>query len=355
MYDKNKYDAAVIIGRFQPPHLAHIQLIKQGLEKANSVVLLIGSANQPRTIKNPWTWQEREEMIRACLSVEEQPRVIVRPLFDKTYNDQLWVKQVQTIVDKVMQTEKIRPPSDAQFRIALVGRAKDETSYYLKMFPQWELFDMFDIPAMDATDIRTALFSSPSIHKFKEIVGHNLPEQIHDYVEAFSLRNEFTHLQDEYEFIKEYKQSWSKAPYPPMFVTVDAVIIQSGHVLLVRRRALPGQGLLALPGGFVNQHERLEDAMLRELREETRVKVPFPVLKGNIKRREVYDHPNRSLRGRTLTHAFMIELPAGELPKVKGGDDAEKAFWVPLNVVSKMENQFFEDHFQIIKHLLGDE
>jgi bifunctional NMN adenylyltransferase/nudix hydrolase len=80
--------------------------------------------------------------------------------------------------------------------------------------------------------------------------------------------------------IEKYKESWKAAPFPPTFVTVDAVVVQSGHVLLVKRKAMPGAGLWALPGGFLNQEETLLDGAIRELKEETKIKVPVPVLKG---------------------------------------------------------------------------
>jgi bifunctional NMN adenylyltransferase/nudix hydrolase len=110
-----------------------------------------------------------------------------------------------------------------------------------------------------------------------------------------------------------------------------------------------------LPGGFVDQDERIRDAAIRELREETRLKVPAPVLAGSIRSSRVFDHPHRSLRGRTVTHAFLFELaPTGEgLPKVKGSDDADKAKWVPLFEFSRMEDQLFEDHFYIVNWFLG--
>ena len=141
-------------------------------------------------------------------------------------------------------------------------------------------------------------------------------------------------------------------PYAPTFLTCDAVVVQSGHVLLVKRGANPGKGLWALPGGFVNQNERIQDACMRELREETRLKVPLPVLHGSVKNKEVFDHPDRSLRGRTVTQAFYIELPPGKLPQVKGGDDAASAKWVPLAFVR--EEEMYEDHYHILTHFLGD-
>jgi bifunctional NMN adenylyltransferase/nudix hydrolase len=121
---------------------------------------------------------------------------------------------------------------------------------------------------------------------------------------------------------------------------------------MVERRARPGKGLLALPGGFVDQGEKLVDACLRELREETRLKVPAPVLKGSIKSQQVFDDPHRSARGRTITHAFYMELqPDKTLPKVKGGDDARHALWIPLADLDP--TQIFEDHYFIIQEMTG--
>ena len=91
--------------------------------------------------------------------------------------------------------------------------------------------------------------------------------------------------------------------------------------------------------------------MIRELREETGIKVPAPVLVGNIKDTKVFDAIDRSARGRTITHAFKIVLPDGPLPKVKGMDDAEKAQWIPIAEVKS--DMTFDDHFDIIQWAIG--
>lgn len=346
-----KYDYIVYIGRFQPPHLAHIEIIKQALDKAEKVIILVGSANQPRTIKNPWTATEREEMIRASLPREVQDRITVRAQRDKMYNDQLWATTVQDNVFRVVSstlTDHIE-----EVKVGIIGYTKDESSYYLKMFPQWELVDVGSIEDIHATDIRNAYFGGAP-GSFELTIGRNLPHAIHDFLTAFMMREQYDQLCREFDFIEKYKKSWEAAPHPPTFVTVDAIVVQSGHVLLVRRRAEPGRGLWALPGGFINQNEQIIDSMVRELREETKLKVPEPVLKGSVKEAHVFDHPGRSLRGRTITHAHYIELTPGELPKVKGSDDADKAKWVPLSTFSRMEDQLFEDHFHIVNYFVGE-
>jgi bifunctional NMN adenylyltransferase/nudix hydrolase len=181
-----------------------------------------------------------------------------------------------------------------------------------------------------------------------------LPKSTNDFLERFKVTEEYAALQREYKFITNYKKAWESAPYPPIFVTVDSVVVQSGHILLIERKAEPGKGLFALPGGFVNQKERLLDAAVRELREETKLKVPMPVIKGSQVKKEVFDLPDRSLRGRTITIAFLFKLAeTGVLPEVKGGDDAKRAMWVPLSQVQNMREQLFEDHFHIIESMVG--
>jgi len=376
-----QYDLLIYIGRFQPPHLAHIKTINEAAKLSEKVLVLTGSANQPRTILNPWTWQERAEMINLSLPETIRPNVMVFPVLDKTYKDADWLIQVQEIVARVAP--------DAE-TIKIIGYNKDETSYYLKMFPQWGTpIDVGNIEDINATQIRNAYFDvNITEEDFDMKIGRFLPTAIHDYLKAFQLTEDYEKLVREFEADKRYHRGWDMdamldyylekelakyntageivkeviadlrtnyrvAPYKPKFVTVDAVVIQAGHILLVRRRAEPGKGLYALPGGFLGEDEEIVDAMIRELIEETRIKVQDKILYRNIKASKVYGKPNRSLRGRTITHAFLIELEPGPLPKVKGSDDADKAKWVPLSVFEKMEDQMFEDHYHIVKDMIG--
>jgi len=342
---KKKYDYLVFIGRMQPVHLAHIEVMKQALTQADYIIVLIGSSAQPRTVKNPFTWQEREAMLKAALPTHIHDRMIALPIHDVTYNDQQWTKQVQTTVQQI---------TGPNANIGIIGHTKDDSSYYLKMFPQWKLTDVDNIEDIHASDIREAYFTADSMDDFSAKIGNKLPVGIYHYLETFMKRVEYGTLVNEYNFIVNYKKAWEPAPYAPTFVTVDAVVIQSGHVLLVKRRAEPGKGLWAISGGFLNQDERTLDGAIRELKEETQIKVPIPVLKGSVKSTFIADHPERSLRGRTISHVFCFELPPGELPKVKGSDDAEKAKWIPLSTFAKMENQMFEDHFHVVNHFIGE-
>ena len=183
--------------------------------------------------------------------------------------------------------------------------------------------------------------------------GERTPVSTREVMEAFKQTEDYQHLHEEAWFVDDYMKQWRDAPYPPTFMTADALVVQSGHILLVERRGMPGRGLWALPGGFVDQKETLLDACIRELAEETKLDVPASVLYGSRHSQHTFDDPYRSSRGRTITHAFYFKLkndPKG-LPKVQGGDDAAKAFWLPLAELDS--KKMFEDHYAIITKMVG--
>jgi bifunctional NMN adenylyltransferase/nudix hydrolase len=341
-----QFNYLVFIGRFEPFHNGHHAVVTRALKLAKQVIVLIGSANKPRTIRNPWNVSERDVMIRAAFPQDES-RLVIRPLRDHLYNDALWVTDVQRIVADISQ-------GTAKPKIGLIGHRKDRSSYYLEMFPQWELVNSPNVAGVSASDLRDYLFAGGSGDIGKDLlIKAGVPEPVFAMLSSFRSGPQFGQLVAEYRFIKEYRARWSSAPYDPTFVTADAVVLHSGHVLLVRRAAEPGKGLWAFPGGFVDKSETIRAAAIRELHEETGLELPMSLLAGAVRSREVFDHPDRSLRGRTITHAYCFEFPAGELPAVKGRDDAEHAQWVPLSDVMEMEEQFFDDHFHILEHFVG--
>lgn len=341
------YDLVVFIGRFQIVHNAHAQIIKNARDMANKVLVIVGSADKPRTYKNPFTADERSSMIHDIAQDIIGSRVVVDKIHDHTYNDTAWAAQVQRVVSKHADT----PWTDYPKKIALIGHKKDESSFYLDMFPQWDFIDQ-DLTPLDATQIRDLYFNRKmNMNYIRGVV----PESTSDFLEKFRVENSEAYEQiiREKEFIADYKRKFEHLPYAPIFVTTDAVVVQSGHVLMIKRRAEPGKGLWAFPGGFVNAKtdRSLVDAMIRELREETGLKIPEKVLKGSITKQKTFDAIDRSARGRTITTAFKIELEGTELPRVKGMDDAIRARWVPISEVKREE--CFEDHWEILSDMTG--
>ena len=333
------YHYLVFIGRFQPFHNGHKAVIEEALKRSNEVIILIGSANLPRSLRNPFSVAERTAMIKGAYSKDEAARIHCVALDDVLYNDTRWLQYVQAGVRSVT--------GDLRSDIGLIGHSKDSSSYYLSLFPHWASISVPSYHNLSATPIRDSYLMGATP------TSERTPESTRKILDQFKKTTEYQQLHEEAGFIDKYKKQWDSAPYPPTFMTADALVVQSGHILLVERRSMPGRGLWALPGGFVDPKETLFDACIRELREETRLKVPEPVLRGSRHSQHTFDDPYRSARGRTITQAFYFQLKndAKGLPKVKGGDDAAQAFWLPLAELDS--KKMFEDHYAIIMKMVG--
>jgi bifunctional NMN adenylyltransferase/nudix hydrolase len=338
----HEYEFAVFIGRFQPFHNGHLEIVKTALEKAKRLIVVIGSSRAARTIKNPWTFEERAAMIRASVPADAS-RVECVPVRDYYYNDQLWLSELH---------QRVRAVTGGSDSVALVGQYSDSSSHYLTMFPQWEFVPAAVATRVHATEIRAQYFEGEPSYK------NHLPVWVASSLETFSspllTGNPYAELVEEYNFTKKYKESWASAPYVPTFVTTDAVVIQSGHVLLVKRKFNPGKNMWALPGGFIKPTELIVDGAIRELYEETKLMVPKEVARAHIVGEpKVFDYPTRDARGRTITHAICIRFKDDfRLPDCRGADDADKAMWVPVGDLRRMEEEFFQDHLAIIEYWL---
>lgn len=372
-----EFDYGVFIGRFAPVHgfinpenpedkstiNGHIKVMVEALEKCDYLIVVVGSDNIARNTRTPFTAEERIRMIQEAFNWDPEylGRIIFETAGDHPYDDNKWIAGIQEAVDAAISAhnaQRIKPEftnggwRDYEFRIALAGMHKDETSYYLNCFPQWSNSiavqpGSIDGEIISSTGIRNKMFNGELAHD----------KTIHPNVKAMILRDIeerpeiWNRLKSDWAYEQKYESLWGKGPH----TTVDAVVVQAGHVLLVRRGTEYGHGLWACPGGFVNRNEKLMNAAIRELYEETKLKVPLKVLRGSIVSSKVFDDPYRSNRSRIITHVFKIVLDnvnAG-LPEVYGSDDAEKAQWIPISKLKEMRGMFFEDHQHILNDALG--
>ncbi|KNZ34416.1 MAG: hypothetical protein AD742_01495 [Methylibium sp. NZG] len=382
-------DVSVYVGRFQPFHNGHLALLQRALSLAPLVVVVIGSAHQARTPKNPFTAAERAEMIHAALSPADRARVRMLPVRDH-YDLPRWVSAVREGVAQIVAKERghthtrtdtlphPHPPelSHAALpgpaaeggaaerghppppRVVLVGHFKDPTSEYLRSFDGWAVESLPRVTAADGTALRNQLFAGSAqrpeaVLAILATLAPQVPPGTVQFVRQWLKLPHFARLQTEWHMLNEYHAAWAGTPYPVVLVTVDAVVRCAGHVLLIRRAHAPGVGLLAVPGGFIEQRETTLQSCLRELQEETHLDVPEATLRRCLKARAVFDHPDRSLRGRTITHAFFFDLEDMALPHVRADDDAQAVEWVAVQWLLRVEDQFHDDHFHMLDHFLG--
>lgn len=132
--------------------------------------------------------------------------------------------------------------------------------------------------------------------------------------------------------------------YPRPALTVDCVIIDGDRVLLIKRGKEPFAGRWALPGGYVNEGETVEQAAVRELEEETGLRLKAGPMAADLKLVGVFSKPGRDPRGWVVSVAFVAILDDSEDIRVKAGDDAAEVEWVTI----KAPDQLAFDHDDIV-------
>jgi bifunctional NMN adenylyltransferase/nudix hydrolase len=201
---------------------------------------------------------------------------------------------------------------------------------------------------LSATDVRNSIFLK------KADWFDKVPKPVFDWIMNWTKEHSdiFENLVNEYEYIIQYKKQWENSPYSPIFITTDSVVICNNHILLIKRKNLPGKDLFALPGGFLEENEFIESGCIRELFEETNINVSYLELKESIEEVKYIDNPNRDPRGRIITFAHKFKLFTPSMPHIEAKDDAIEVMWVSINNLKNMEGQFFNDHLQIINYFI---
>ena len=124
------------------------------------------------------------------------------------------------------------------------------------------------------------------------------------------------------------------------FLTADALIIYEGKLVLIKRKKAPFENQFALPGGFVEIGETVEEAALREAKEETGLDIELVRLLG------VYSDPSRDPRGHTVTVCYL----ARGFGKLKAGSDAKDIRLFGFNEIPKLAF----DHNRIVENAKSD-
>ncbi|CAL9999989.1 cytidyltransferase [Vibrio phage D484] len=337
---------AIYIGRFRPFHNGHLSSIIEAFNALNldKMTVLIGSCNRHRSPKNPFVFEEVREMIQRSLPEAIANKVVIKSLYDHSNND-VWATEVR---------EKARGATH------IVGFDKDASSFYLKMFPELKSFEptptQIGDGVLSASFIRDLYFREVLLHKARATTI--LPTGTIEVLDEWTLTEAFADIQAEYNKANEEILKFADYPYKDHLniACADNVVTCAGHVLLGVRKNNPGKGCLAIPGGHKSEHETFFDAALRELDEETNIKVPEKVLRGSLKAEKMFDDPTRSYPHTRITMAYHIDIETdanGKFPRIKAGDDLESVHWVPLSEVRELQHKMYDDHYQIIQHFTG--
>ena len=351
----------VFISRMQPLHMGHLSVLQTMSQECDHMVLCIGSANKARSVKNPFLVHEREAMLASVISHPEAQlngdtsASIVR-LPDFTYNNEMWLEttqqKVQHEIDHYMDCEH---DEDKKYNICLYGHDQGNDTKYLHQFPQWHKRLTEKEFSFHAKDIRHSLFFDRTGKDIRPMLAPGVADFIDRFIDESNGEEVMDSLIEEAELVKKIQSDKTNYTYPIIDQTVDAVVVCNGHVLMVTRGINPGKGQLALPGGYLGEYEDIPDAIIRELKEETKINLDKRLLSNilNDERIVQFSAPGRSVRGRVITSCGLIHLQLEDLPKVKGSDDAKGAQWVPLHELDSLSTNIFEDHYCIIRCMLG--
>jgi bifunctional NMN adenylyltransferase/nudix hydrolase len=186
-----QYDYLIFIGRFQPFHNGHKYIVNEGLKISDKIIILCGSANQKRSVKNPWTYSETKEYITRSFDEASLKKIHIERLNDYA-DDATWVVRVEEIVNKIIAYDELcaesepcsNPKMDVQkkfiatYKIGLIGHNKDQTSYYLALFPKWQQVIVPNFKGINATDIREALFKGENEQSVTKTIENLVPKKV---------------------------------------------------------------------------------------------------------------------------------------------------------------------------------
>ena len=178
------YDICVCMGRFQPFHWGHFYLIQAALTHGKQVIVLLGSHLSSPNLKNPWSSEEREQMIWMCLQPTCQVRIHFVPICDRETDEQ-WAADIN---------QKVYALIPLNSRISIIGHHDQGKPFFSQRLPQWDYIEKLRRPGINATDIRTAYFSQSPETDYAD----KIPFGTLQYLRKFKQQPIYRHLWEQF-------------------------------------------------------------------------------------------------------------------------------------------------------------
>lgn len=321
---------AVIIGRFQPLHNGHVDLIQEALANHDQVLLLVGSVNRETNFNNPLTPEERFALIQG--QFPEESSLIVRGLKDKPTDDE-WVEEVTA---NVMNIEE--DPS----KVVIYTSEKDE-EFYNKSFIYNLAVKQSD--GINATNIRNMWYQISGLA--------SLPTHVHKFIEGIPEERRLALKDERLSCLLGKSVAMNGHAFGnPIEPVAHAVVVHQNKILLVKRMSVRGKGQWAIPGGFIEHTETTRMAAIRELKEETGL--DLQVLRAKELATAVEENLD-DLSVRTIGHNYLYIIDPMEEQPVVSLDTSECSdyMWVDtLDILTEKMNLFY-NHTVVIQRLFS--
>jgi bifunctional NMN adenylyltransferase/nudix hydrolase len=345
------------IGRFSIVHGEHERMFRQMAAENDHVIILLGSANRVISPKNPFSFEERVKYITAVFAqFFDVTKLRIVPLNDRIYAEGRWETTVDELVSGFADELGI---SDK--RISMYGNEKDRTGYWHRNFPQWKQVNVGLVRVVNATELRQLWFQSGQQISEDHNALQYLPPPMKDYLRNQHVLN--PNLQSDWAAYMAEEETFKDYPYREALNVMcgDAVVECAGHILTVTRAKSPGLGQRALPGGHKESWETAFDCAIRELYEETNLRVPERTVRNAVVDTKLFDHPSRNIgsvsRSTLGVHIKLEPRDDGTLPRAKGGDDAKNpelpnhgCDWIKISDILSGKVKLFDDHSDIVDY-----
>lgn len=372
----------VYIGRFQPFHKGHkaiVDLTVKMMKPGDTFTIIIGSADQQETERNPLSASQRKEML--SIELEGYP-VTISTINDSPYNYDLWIEHLcakmlgfkSATHDDFLEKQEdfIKGFSN----ICIVGMENVEeyidriTKYYT--YAPTEHFDLGisshifseleTQTSVHGSSIRTLVCSEDRGHleNFYSDIKDFVSEKVLAYLKTVNFP---LIVYNAYVNGINYAAS-TGCKYNSCFMTVDNIVFDKflDQVLLIKRK---DNGKLAIPGGFAEPDMNMKDNALRELEEETSITAKMlkdAFVKIDELEPTLIDAPYRDPRSShkcnfvSAVYVWQSKVDALKnfIPYVKAGDDAVDAVWLSKEECEDLPAwRFHADHKKIICKLLN--
>ncbi len=307
------YDQLVLIGRFQPFHHGHHHLVEYGLSHCRQLILVLGSNNQVGTLQNPWSAEQRQAMISACLTPEQLEKIRWVYLDDYWYDDPAWLQHVQAVLSNVL----------VDGSVAILAHRKEETDCYLKLFSNWDKLFYETDDHIDASKIRTWLYQQAW-----EQVSQSVPKPIMDCLDLYREHADYQALLNQYQLEASNSNR----------LQLGLVVVCGHHILMMPAQLNDQTSQWQLPTTELPNHmtildriDTLKDSLLGE-----------HVSSLTFRFSSIYDHPKRTFANRVLIHISGYQMNA-TMNQITG------CHWLPFSDLSPA--LCVADHYFIIRHM----
>lgn len=331
---KSRYNLGVFIGRFQPFHLGHLHNLRIALNNCDQVVVIIGSAYRARTIKNPFTFLERKKMIESDLSLvlhDYKDRIFIRGVSDWLYDEKAWVSEL------ISQVEIY---NEIGGDIVIIGHEKDESSYYLKCFPEWGFLEVDNYLNYNATDFRKEMFANQKLIKHNFLVSYSDDKLVHssfNFIKRFMKSVEYNILVEEYRYVQYKEKSYNFDRYPHH--EIGFFILYKDYLLVKKNTDYPFKNLIGIPSIIVSDIADIGGFFLEKL--------GLGIVPSQIYSK-IFKSKDRGIGKNTSINVYSYDLSSLLSIRI----DIKGYEWLKLSKVLVKQSECMDDHYQIILNIV---